>query len=179
MQKNDYLNIIDLDASRNRSNRGNTSPEKHPKPIMYSIAGLMTNWESQTERNCWNEDWSQKYGSRGKGLPISQVQRMGRQVLEALLFLKDRDFPTVAHLHSGNVIVQNGVARLAALENSLLGFTSRVHPVIASRLHGKSHLAPESIDTVCFGMTSVSSFPFLSFYSWVVFSWLQRVPFCR
>ncbi|XP_014212596.2 slowpoke-binding protein [Copidosoma floridanum] len=127
------------------------------------------------ERNCWNEDWSQKYGSRGKGLPIPQIQRMGRQVLEALVFLKERDFPTVAHLHSGNVIVQNGVARLAALENSLLGFTSRNHPVIASRLHDtaaglKQHpsshhhhhhhhhhhpqqhpLAPDSIDVICFG----------------------------
>ncbi|XP_058804976.1 slowpoke-binding protein isoform X2 [Phymastichus coffea] len=105
------------------------------------------------ERNCWNEDWSHKYSSRGKGLPITQIQRMGRQVLEALMFLKERDFPTVAHLHSGNVIVTNGVARLAALENTLLGFTSRIHPVIASRLqnHCKNQLAPVSIDTICFG----------------------------
>ncbi|XP_014223546.1 slowpoke-binding protein isoform X1 [Trichogramma pretiosum] len=104
------------------------------------------------ERNCWNEDWSHKYGSRGKGLPITQIQRMGRQVLEALVFLKERDFPTVSHLHSGNVVVQQGVARLAALENSLLGFTSRVHPVVAGKLlSGRSLLVPESIDTVCFG----------------------------
>ncbi|OXU20770.1 hypothetical protein TSAR_002068, partial [Trichomalopsis sarcophagae] len=100
------------------------------------------------ERNCWNEDWSQKYCSRGKGLPISQIQRMGRQVLEALVFLKERDFPAVgAHLHSGNVIVQNGVARLAALENSLLGFTSRIHPIIT----GNNGCKKQSVDTVCFG----------------------------
>jgi len=64
--------------------------------------------------------------------------------------------------------VQNGVARLAALENSLLGFTSRIHPIVASRLqssaaaaaaaavgakhpHQPPSLAPESIDTICFG----------------------------
>ncbi|XP_008207787.1 slowpoke-binding protein isoform X2 [Nasonia vitripennis] len=100
------------------------------------------------ERNCWNEDWSQKYGSRGKGLPVSQIQRMGRQVLEALVFLKERDFPAVgAHLHSGNVIVQNGVARLAALENNLLGFTSRIHPIIT----GNNGCKKQSVDTVCFG----------------------------
>ncbi|KAG7197781.1 hypothetical protein KM043_001597 [Ampulex compressa] len=98
------------------------------------------------ERNCWNEDWSQKYGSRGKGLPLPQVQQMGRQVLEALMFLKERGFPMVTHLHSGNVLVQNGVARLAGLENTLLGFTSRIHPVVTSRL-SQTH----SIDMICFG----------------------------
>ncbi|XP_029049888.1 slowpoke-binding protein isoform X3 [Osmia bicornis bicornis] len=98
------------------------------------------------ERTGWNEDWSQKYASRGKGLPLPQVQQMGRQVLEALIFLKERGFPTVTHLHSGNVLVQNGVARLAGLENTLLGFTSRIHPVITSRISQTI-----SIDIICFG----------------------------
>lgn len=97
-------------------------------------------------RNCWNEDWSQKYAARGKGLPLPQIQQMGRQILEALVFLKERGFPTVTHLHSGNVVVQNGVARLAGLENSLLGFTSRTHPIITSRLAHHN-----SMDTICFG----------------------------
>lgn len=42
---------------------------------------------------------------------MSQVQRLGRQILEALLFLRERGFPAHGHLHSGNVILQNGVAR--------------------------------------------------------------------
>lgn len=42
---------------------------------------------------------------------MSQVQRLGRQILEALLFLRERGFPSHGHLHSGNVILQNGVAR--------------------------------------------------------------------
>ncbi|XP_017757394.1 PREDICTED: slowpoke-binding protein isoform X4 [Eufriesea mexicana] len=98
------------------------------------------------ERTGWNEDWNQKYGSRGKGLPLPQVQQMGRQVLEALVFLKERGFPTVIHLHSGNVLIQNGVARLAGLENTLLGFTSRIHPLIASKIS-----QTVSIDMTCFG----------------------------
>lgn len=100
----------------------------------------------QVERNCWNEDWSHKYASRGKGLTLPQVQRMGRQILEALIFLKERGFPTVTNLHSGNVVIQNGVARLAGLENTLLGFTSRIHPIVTSRLTQSS-----SIDIICFG----------------------------
>ena len=100
----------------------------------------------QIARNCWNEDWGQKYAARGKGLPLPQIQQMGRQILEALVFLKERGFPTVTHLHSGNVVVQNGVARLAGLENSLLGFTSRIHPVVTSRSPNGT-----SIDSICFG----------------------------
>lgn len=53
------------------------------------------------------------------------MQRLGRQILEALLFLRDRSFPPFYHLHSGNVILQNGVARIAGLENPLLGIPPR------------------------------------------------------
>lgn len=72
---------------------------------------------------------------------------MGRQMLEALIFLRERGFPTVTHLHSGNVVIQNGVARLAGLENSLLGFTSRIHPVVTTRA-----LDGNSTDSICFGI---------------------------
>lgn len=87
-----------------------------------------------------------KYSSRGKALPLPQIQQMGRQILEALIFLKERGFPTVTHLHSGNVVIQNGVARLTGLENSLLGFTSRIYPIITSRLTDNN-----SIESICFG----------------------------
>jgi PX domain-containing protein kinase-like protein len=52
-----------------------------------------------------------KYGEKSAGLPLSQVQRLGRQILEALVFLKERGFTPYGHLHSGNIILQNGVAR--------------------------------------------------------------------
>lgn len=41
------------------------------------------------------------------------MQRFGRHILEALLFLRERGIPSHGHLHSGNVILQNGVARYA------------------------------------------------------------------
>lgn len=62
-------------------------------------------------QSTWNEDYTRKYGTMGTGLPAWQVARFGRQMLEGLLFLKEKGFPPFRHLHSGNVVVQNGVAR--------------------------------------------------------------------
>jgi hypothetical protein len=59
----------------------------------------------------WNESWNRKYTRKATCLPISQVQRLGRQILEALLFLRERGITSHGHLHSGNVMLQNGVAR--------------------------------------------------------------------
>eukprot|EP00102_Acyrthosiphon_pisum_P021391 XP_016658601.1 PREDICTED: slowpoke-binding protein [Acyrthosiphon pisum] len=101
-------------------------------------------------KSCWHDDWSDKYGQRSEGLPLSQIQRLGRQILEALLFLKERKFPHDCNLHSGNVILQNGVARITGLENSLLGFTSRIQPIVMS---GNFILDDFSaIDVICFGI---------------------------
>ncbi|KAF7279329.1 hypothetical protein GWI33_007419 [Rhynchophorus ferrugineus] len=69
----------------------------------------------------WQDDFEKKYISKGEGLPLRTVQCLGRQIIEALLFLRNRHFPPIYHLHSGNVIIQNGVARLAGLENPFLG----------------------------------------------------------
>ncbi|KAK3865179.1 hypothetical protein Pcinc_029196 [Petrolisthes cinctipes] len=98
-------------------------------------------------RSHWQDDWVEKYQQRASGLPVSQVQRLGRQVLEALLFLQDRGFPPCGHLHSGNVVLQNGVARLCGVENTLLGLTSRIYPIIKRRLRENR----DAIDSVCFG----------------------------
>ncbi|XP_045476792.1 slowpoke-binding protein isoform X2 [Harmonia axyridis] len=69
----------------------------------------------------WQEEYSEKYHGRGEGLPLKTIQCLGRQILEGLLFLRNRDYPPFHHLHSGNVIIQNGVARIAGLENTLFG----------------------------------------------------------
>ncbi|XP_072394036.1 slowpoke-binding protein isoform X2 [Diabrotica undecimpunctata] len=84
----------------------------------------------------WHEDYEKKYTSRGEGLSLRTVQCLGRQILEGLLFLRNRYFPPIYHLHSGNVIIQNGVARLAGLENPLLGLLPK---------------APSAPETLSFG----------------------------
>lgn len=53
-----------------------------------------------------------------------------------MLFLKTKNFPPFYHLNSGNVIIQNGVARLAGLENVLFGLNSR---------------PPYAVETIAFG----------------------------
>lgn len=77
----------------------------------YTLCNLIWNNYSKILQSVWQEDWGDKYGEKSEGLPTTQVQRLGRQILEALLFLKERGFPSCSHLHSGNIIIQNGVAR--------------------------------------------------------------------
>lgn len=62
-------------------------------------------------RSQWNEPFVKKYSRKSLCLPVTQVQRLGRQILEALIFLKERGFVLHGHVHSGNIIIQNGVAR--------------------------------------------------------------------
>ncbi|XP_033159262.1 uncharacterized protein LOC117140434 isoform X3 [Drosophila mauritiana] len=119
----------------------------------YNYACLVTPFNSRGSlkdliyKAQWNEPWARKYTRKPNGLPVSQVQRLGRQILEALLFLRERGFPLHGHLHSGNVILQNGAARLSGLENGLLGLSSRINAVMWSR----SVTEIENVDIVCFG----------------------------
>ncbi|XP_041982298.1 slowpoke-binding protein [Aricia agestis] len=76
-------------------------------------------------KSTWSEEYSRKYTATGAGLPVSQVARFGRQLLEGLLFLREKGFPPFCHLHTGNVILQNGVARISGLENTLVAATPR------------------------------------------------------
>ncbi|GFQ70572.1 slowpoke-binding protein [Trichonephila clavata] len=93
------------------------------------------------------DDWKEKYHFQGYGLSSSQIQRLGCQILEALLFLKDQRFPPFLHLHSGNIIVQNGVARISGLENTLFGYSSRSHLFIPKRIYDNK----EAVEMICFG----------------------------
>ncbi|XP_055326371.1 slowpoke-binding protein-like [Sitodiplosis mosellana] len=95
----------------------------------------------------WNEPWRRKYAKKSICLTLPQVQRFGRHILEALLFLRERGIPSHGHLHSGNVILQNGVARLSGLENGLLGLDSKVNAVDSA----KNIADVEHRDVICFG----------------------------
>ncbi|CAM1327874.1 Uncharacterised protein g9617 [Pycnogonum litorale] len=86
----------------------------------------------------------------GKPLDPSQIKTYGRQILEAILFLRNgREFPPVGeHLHSGNIMVQDGVARMTGYENILLGFRSKIYPLLRKILKN----SPEYVDTIAFGL---------------------------
>ncbi|XP_075980590.1 slowpoke binding protein isoform X2 [Anticarsia gemmatalis] len=100
-------------------------------------------------KSTWNEEYSRKYGTAGTGLPAWQVARFGRQMLEGLMFLKEKGFPPFRHLHSGNVVVQNGVARICGLENTLIGALPRCPIALAAQLE---HVEALSLGHVLFEM---------------------------
>ena len=65
-------------------------------------------------------EYSAKYSSKAFPLKESNISTYGRQILEALLFLKKKGFP-FPHLHSGNVLLDAGVATISEVEDTLLG----------------------------------------------------------
>ncbi|CAG4942635.1 unnamed protein product [Parnassius apollo] len=94
-------------------------------------------------KSTWHEEYHKKYNQSGTGLPAWQVATFGRQILEGLLFLKEKGFPPFRHLHSGNVVVQNGVARICGLENTLIGALPSCPLAMLT--------APEHVETLSLG----------------------------
>ncbi|KAF5300910.1 hypothetical protein FQR65_LT09073 [Abscondita terminalis] len=92
-----------------------------------------------------------KYGNpKGhKPLDSSQVALYGRQILEALKFLKEKGL-YYGHLHSGNIIVENDKVKLLDIENGVLGVPSFYRPYF---IQHKRICNQEAIDIYCFGHT--------------------------
>lgn len=69
--------------------------------------------------------FSSKYGTtRGRiALPLDELALYSRQILEALKFLHGKGLP-YGHLTTANVFIENGAAKLSAIENFLLGVPS-------------------------------------------------------
>lgn len=69
----------------------------------------------------------QKYGNpkETRALSLGEVEQYGRQILSALIWLKDRGIP-YGHLHAGNVIIVDGQVRIffsfVESKSSLRGF---------------------------------------------------------
>lgn len=91
--------------------------------------------------------WVEKYQARGKALSLTQIRNFGRQVLEALVYLRDKGFPTCGHVHSGNVFIINGTAKLSGFENSMFGWKSRLYPTIKKLIKNRD----DDIEVVQFG----------------------------
>lgn len=92
-----------------------------------------------------------KYGNpKGhKPLNCSQIALYGKQILEALKFLKDKGL-FYGHLHSGNVIIDNDRVKLLDIENGILGVPSFYRPYF---MQHKRICNMEAIDIYCFGHT--------------------------
>lgn len=70
-----------------------------------------------------------KYGNPKTRSPMTtkDIAIFGREILEALRFLHQKGMP-FGHIHAGNVIIVDGVARLVDIENFILGVPSFYRP---------------------------------------------------
>ncbi|XP_064632379.1 PX domain-containing protein kinase-like protein isoform X2 [Lineus longissimus] len=90
-----------------------------------------------------------KYGKqKANNTPqLLEIKTYGRHILEAVKFLQEKGVP-YGHLHSGNVIIENGHCLLLDVENSLLGLPPIHRHHIANF---KKIQTFESIDVFNFG----------------------------
>jgi hypothetical protein len=69
---------------------------------------------------------AQHFKTRAKPLRKEQIQKFGRQILEALLYFESIGLPYY-HLHSGNILIVNGSCRVTDYENVFFGLQNRLH----------------------------------------------------
>ncbi|XP_040060644.2 PX domain-containing protein kinase-like protein isoform X1 [Gasterosteus aculeatus] len=95
------------------------------------------------------ESYLKKYCNpkKSQGLQLQHVKLYGRQILEGLKLLHDGGV-FFGHLHASNVIVDDGVCRLADVENGVLGVPSALRPAFTQL---RKINTTESIDVFCFG----------------------------
>uniref|UniRef100_A0A8D3DAL5 PX domain containing serine/threonine kinase n=1 Tax=Scophthalmus maximus TaxID=52904 RepID=A0A8D3DAL5_SCOMX len=95
------------------------------------------------------ESYLRKYCNpkKSQGLELSQIKLYGRQILEGLKLLHDGGV-FHGHLHTSNVIVDEGVCRLMDVENGMLGVPSALRPSFTPL---RKINTTEGVDVFCFG----------------------------
>ncbi|XP_055626068.1 PX domain-containing protein kinase-like protein isoform X2 [Toxorhynchites rutilus septentrionalis] len=90
-----------------------------------------------------------KYGSpKGRApLPLKELALYARQILEAIRFLHSKGM-ACGHVHCGNVLIVDGVAKLMDVENFIFGVPSFYRPFFVQ--HSKINSC-EAIDVYGFG----------------------------
>jgi len=97
--------------------------------------------------------WDKKYGQGGASLGSRDTAKYGRQILDALRFLHASRIP-YTHLHSGNVIIRSGTARLTQLENGLLNVERQNEELFRQfyKLNPKKIETSLELDVLSFGI---------------------------
>ncbi|XP_031549195.1 slowpoke-binding protein-like [Actinia tenebrosa] len=94
-----------------------------------------------------NSAWLDKYEIKGKHLTNSKIKNYGRQILEGLIYLQDKGLPQCTHVHTGNVLLVNGVCKVSGYEGTLLGHKARLDTLIKNLV--KKNL--DATETIAFG----------------------------
>ncbi|XP_069682231.1 PX domain-containing protein kinase-like protein isoform X2 [Periplaneta americana] len=82
-----------------------------------------------------------------KPLSTSDMACFGRQILEVLRFLSEKGLP-FGHLHTGNIVLEQGRVKLLDIENGVLGLPSYYRPYFVQH---KKIQTLEAVDIYCFG----------------------------
>ncbi|XP_046387390.1 PX domain-containing protein kinase-like protein [Ischnura elegans] len=97
------------------------------------IMGVCNTPPSSNSQPKWQQPFLSKYCCRSGSKNISEheyerigiadeeIAVFGAQILDALIFLQEKGLPSCGHLHSGNVIISGGVAKVLEVENAVLG----------------------------------------------------------
>ncbi|KAH9508048.1 hypothetical protein Btru_052700 [Bulinus truncatus] len=96
----------------------------------------------------YTESWYNKYSHKHKGLSLENIQVYGKQILSGMLYLEEKGFPPNGNIQSGNILMVEGICRLAGYENSFLANTSRVYTLVKKKLKDDNKHA---LDSLCFG----------------------------
>eukprot|EP00043_Microstomoeca_roanoka_P009784 m.93206 g.93206 ORF g.93206 m.93206 type:complete len:483 (-) comp14690_c1_seq8:186-1634(-) len=94
------------------------------------------------------DEWDSKYYRRRSGLPTKKIALMGRQILEGLEYLSNQG---IYHnnLHSGNILIMDGLPKLTGHENTIFGYRSRLLPLLRSLGPGRAH--KDAMNVLSFG----------------------------
>ncbi|CAL1547998.1 unnamed protein product [Lymnaea stagnalis] len=96
----------------------------------------------------YSEIWYNKYNHRHRGLSLQNVRLFGKQILSGMLYLEEKGFPLHGNIQSGNIMMENGICRIAGYENKFLANTSRVYTLVKRKLKDENKCA---LDILCFG----------------------------
>jgi len=90
------------------------------------------------------DEYSKKYRNMSK-ITVDRIAVFGRQILEGLIYLRDIGIPN-GHLHTGNVIIEDGICRLTDYENAIINIEPHLFPHQVALL-GKSD--PDVVSLAC------------------------------
>lgn len=85
----------------------------------------------------------------GIGLSEDELAKYGAQILDGLIFLQDKGLPFCGHIHSGNIVINGGVARILDVENSVLGLPPFSRHFLLQLPKQKQPIPSQCQDTTC------------------------------
>eukprot|EP00911_Craspedida_sp_UC1_P002508 UC1_evm2s1863 len=90
--------------------------------------------------------WTEKYRRKGKGVSPKRISLIMRQIIEGVEFLRGKGI-VYGHLHSGNVIMVDGVPRVAGYENGIFGYQARLYGLLRPLVKRNK----DAMDSLCVG----------------------------